>query len=140
MPEADDSIGAQDRFGRWLDRNAMKTAIIIVVLVSLLAVGGVAWEADRRTDAIAEASAERRDQICTEARNLRDLVSELIGVTVEGDPLDVSQIESWARLPEEARRFVADVLTYQAIQQDRLEQRLNRFRDERLSSLPDYCT
>lgn len=139
MPE-DDRISVQDRFGRWLDRNAMKVALGIVVTATVGSVAGLAWEADRRTAAIEEASAERRDQICAEAESLRALVSELISVAVEGDPLDVTQVESWERLPEEARRFIAEVLTYQVTRPDRLEQRLIRFRDERLPSLPDYCT
>lgn len=129
-----------DRFGRWLDRHTMQVALGIVVTATVGSVAGLLWEADQRADAIEKAAAERRAQICGEARNLRLLVSEMIDVAVTGDPVDYTTLPSWPALPVEVQAFIVDLVAHSTTNPDGLDDRLIRFQAERLGDLPEFCT
>lgn len=129
-----------DRFGRWLDHHAMQVALGLVVTATVGSVAGLVWEANRRTDAINEAAAERRAQICEEAANLRLLVSEMIDVAVTGDRVDYTSLPSWDALPVEVQAFVVDLAAHVTTNPDGLAGRLIRFREERLGDLSEFCT
>lgn len=142
------------RLQQFVARHAALIGVGIVVVASLVAVGGVRWEANQRADAIraegeqrAEdieaAAADRRAQICAESRNLRALVSELIDTAVAGEPsVNLLDVPSFTGLPASVQTFLRDYVAAVAAGESApdLAERLREFQRTRLAELPEFCT
>lgn len=139
----------------FVDAHAAKIGLVLVVVVAAGAVAGVRWEARHRAegieaeameraDAIQAAARERRVQICTEARHLRELVSELIDTAVEPTTGGVrfDEVPSFAAMPASVQQFLHDYAAAQAGGEagPDLAERLRAFQETRLGELPAFCT
>lgn len=127
----------------FVDRHAAKIALTVVVAASFAGMAGLRWEANQRQDRIDAAAAERRDQICDEARNLRALVSELIDTAVGDDPegLPLTTLDSFHALPVEVQNYLRDLAAAAAARPEgpSLAERLRLFQQTRLAELPEFC-
>lgn len=137
----------------FVKRHAAVLAVLWVTFVGAAGLAGLQWEADNRADAVAaeaearatdlaNAAAERREQICAESRNLRALVSELIDTAVTpGGSVRFDEVPSFSAMPASVQEFLRDYAAAQAGGESGpdLAERLRQFQADRLGELPEFC-
>lgn len=135
------------RIVRFAESNAQALAYLVVSGVAVIAVAGVVWEADQRTDAIRAESVARSDdvdeagrQICGSIEQQNDLLGDLISVVVEPSPNVTGSIidtPEFRALDADVQAFVRRLAAEQDT--DGLAERLIEFRASRLTVLPEFC-